>query len=61
MNEKLTTEELAGELKTPTATLRYWRAAGKGPRYFKAGKRVLYRREDVDAWISEQIQTPQTA
>ncbi|MCX2934721.1 helix-turn-helix domain-containing protein [Mycobacterium sp. CVI_P3] len=33
-------------------TLRYWRHTGTaGPPSFKLGRRVLYRRSDVDAWL----------
>jgi len=26
---------------------------GRGPRYFKLGRKVLYRAEDVQAWIQK--------
>lgn len=32
-------------------TLARWRGEGKGPKFSKAGSRVLYRREDVLAWL----------
>lgn len=50
----LTTNEVAARLRTPSETLRYWRAIGKGPRGFRVGRRVLYRASDVDAWEEEQ-------
>lgn len=41
--------------KIPEATLRYYRYLGdRGPKSFKIGRRVMYRRADVDAWIEEQ-------
>lgn len=39
-----------------TATLTDWRYKGKGPRFFRAGKRVFYREADVEAWEAEQAE-----
>jgi predicted DNA-binding transcriptional regulator AlpA len=35
-------------------TLKYWRAQGRGPRWYKLGRRVVYNLADVDAWLDEQ-------
>jgi DNA-binding transcriptional MerR regulator len=35
----------------PAETLKYYRRAGKGPRWARIGKRVVYRPRDVEAWI----------
>ncbi|MBE6477845.1 MAG: helix-turn-helix domain-containing protein [Propionibacteriaceae bacterium] len=51
--EFLTTHELAALCRTSPETVRYWRHVGKGPRSFKLGRRVLYDRKDIDAWIKE--------
>ena len=51
--EFLTTEEVADKLRTSPETVRYWRHEKKGPKSFKVGRRVLYAREDVDAFIAE--------
>jgi len=57
MDSYLTTEEVADLLRTPTETVRYWRHVGKGPKSFKVGgRRVLYAREDVEAFIAEARQ-----
>ena len=51
----LTSAEVAQIIRVPHATLRYWRHIGIGPKSFKMGpRRVLYRVEDVLAWVSEQ-------
>jgi hypothetical protein len=43
---------LASRERAP-ATLRYWRSVGDcGPKSFKLGRRVLYRRADVERWIA---------
>jgi excisionase family DNA binding protein len=47
----LTISEAAALLRAPVPTLRYWRHLGTGPRSFRLGRRVLYRRDDVNAWI----------
>ena len=47
----LTIAEAAARLRAPIATLRYWRHLGTGPRSFRVGRRVLYSRDDLDAWI----------
>jgi excisionase family DNA binding protein len=52
--ELLTIGEAAQLLRAPVATLRYWRHLGTGPRSFRLGRRVLYRRDDLHAWIDAQ-------
>jgi excisionase family DNA binding protein len=50
----LTISEAAALLRAPVATLRYWRHMGTGPCSFRLGRRVLYRREDLHAWVDAQ-------
>ncbi len=50
----LTSTEAAELLRAPVATLRYWRHLGTGPHSFRLGRRVLYRRDDLNAWIGAQ-------
>jgi excisionase family DNA binding protein len=52
--ELLTIDEAALLLRAPVATLRYWRHLGTGPHSFRLGRRVLYRRDDLRAWIDGQ-------
>lgn len=35
----------------PRNTWYHWRATGKGPKSARLGRRVVYRRSDVDAWV----------
>jgi excisionase family DNA binding protein len=51
----LTIGEAAELLRAPVATLRYWRHLGTGPRSFRLGRRVLYRYDDVQVWVKEQL------
>ena len=53
-NDLLTIDEVAAILRTPKATLRYWRHLGIGPHSFKIGRRVFYRAGDVYAWLDAQ-------
>lgn len=50
----LTTADLAALTRTSPSTVRWWRHVGRGPRGFRLpqSRLVLYRREDVDAWIA---------
>lgn len=34
------------------ATLQWWRTVGRGPVYVKIGRKVFYRRRDLDAFIA---------
>jgi DNA-binding transcriptional MerR regulator len=46
-SELLTIAEAAELVRAPVATLRCWRHLGTGPRSFRLGRRVLYRRDDL--------------
>ena len=54
--ELLTLAEAAAVLRTPVATLCYWRHLGVGPDGFRLGRRVVYRREDINRWLAAQQQ-----
>jgi predicted DNA-binding transcriptional regulator AlpA len=51
MPDLLFGEEVAEITRIPLATLRFYRHAGKGPKSFRLGNRVVYKRTDVEAWI----------
>ena len=48
----LTQSEAADLLRLSPRTLERHRVAGTGPRFVKAGRRVLYRQSDLEAWAS---------
>jgi predicted DNA-binding transcriptional regulator AlpA len=56
MTDLMRTEEVSQETGIPAATLRYWRHIGTGPRSARLGRRVVYRRSDVEAWIAAQFE-----
>jgi predicted DNA-binding transcriptional regulator AlpA len=60
-SELLTITEAAELLRAPVATLRYWRHLGTGPRSFRLGRRVVYRRADLHGWIDSSAPTRPTA
>ena len=42
-------------VRAAEGTLRYYRLRGTGPASFKlGGRRVVYRRSEVDRWVAEQ-------
>lgn len=58
-SEFLDSVALAALLNTTPNTVRQWRFHGTGPRGARVGKRVLYRRADVDAWLAERSRLDQ--
>jgi predicted DNA-binding transcriptional regulator AlpA len=50
----LTIEEVAALTRKPVATLYGYRHRGLGPRSFRLGRRVMYTRSDVLAWVRAQ-------
>lgn len=50
------TEEVADLCRTSPESVRFWRHTGKGPRSFKVGRRVLYKAEDVEAFLEDARQ-----
>lgn len=55
MTEIFGTKQLAEKLNASVHSVRYWRTIGFGPRSTRIGSRVVYRRADVDAWISAEF------
>ena len=55
MSDYLNTFEVAEKARTVPETVRYWRHIGYGPPSFKIGRRVLYRREDVQRWLDDEF------
>lgn len=53
--ELYTTREAATFLRLGKPTLERYRLTGKGPRYFKLGATVRYRREELEAWLEGHL------
>jgi len=55
----LNENQAARYLGVSGAVLRLWRSEGKGPRFFRAGEKLVrYRRADVDAWVEARLSNP---
>ena len=48
----LDTKQAAAYLGLSVKTLEKLRITGRGPRYAKAGRRVIYDRRDLDRWVA---------
>lgn len=57
MSDLLYIEEAAEVAKKSVATMRWLRATGQGPRSGKLGRRVVYRRNDIEAWIATAFES----
>lgn len=55
MQEELITPEILGNRwgLTPS-TLSQWRWNGRGPKFLKIGRRVLYRLEDIESFENKR-------
>jgi hypothetical protein len=58
MSEEFMGDELLDEaeasvyIRTPAATLQWWRHKGRGPTYLKVGRRIFYRSSHLDAFLT---------
>jgi helix-turn-helix protein len=55
MNRLLRQSEVAALLRLSERTLERLRLTGCGPLYVKAGRRVLYRPDDLQDWVSTRV------
>jgi excisionase family DNA binding protein len=46
--------DLAEEFDTPISTLYNLRSAGKGPRGYRIGRELRFRRSDVEEWLASR-------
>ena len=55
MDELLDTDEAANYLGVARNTLEVWRSAGRyGLQFVRVGRRIKYRKSDLDAWIESR-------
>jgi DNA-binding transcriptional MerR regulator len=55
MKKLLSTREVSAETGFAEGTLKFWRATGIGPPSARIGRRVVYREDDLIAWIEAQF------
>lgn len=49
------------EFPIKRSTLYYFRSVGGGPKSYRIGKKLVYKRADVEAWVELQASEPQAA
>jgi len=54
MTKKLNTHEAATFLNLSAGTLEVWRCTGRGPKYAKLGKRVVYDIADLELFVTDR-------
>lgn len=57
----MNTKELAEFLRTTQGAVRMMRVRGTGPKGFRVGRNTLYRRADIEAWLTARQITDQYA
>jgi predicted DNA-binding transcriptional regulator AlpA len=55
MKPLLNEHDVAQLLGVSVRTLQRQRVRGDGPRYVKLGKRVLYREQDIEAYVESRV------
>lgn len=59
-DEFLSAQQVEDDYHIKAATLRYWASRNEGPASFKLGRRRVWRRSAVEAWIAAQEQATAT-
>lgn len=52
VDEWVTPQELAAELKVPLDSIYVWNSKGTGPAYSRFGRHVRYTRRDIRTWLT---------
>lgn len=47
-------EEVVALLRVSSSLLAKWRMRGRGPRFIKVGRRILYERSELSRWLAAQ-------
>ena len=59
MKTTLYDEDAAAEyVRLSARTLQKWRLEGRGPKFLKIGKRIMYREEDLEAFLASCLRDP---
>jgi excisionase family DNA binding protein len=56
----MTITDLSTMLGVPVDTLYGWRHRGGGPKGYRVGRHVRYRRSSVEAWLEQQADRRQS-
>ncbi len=52
--ENMSVPEAAAYLRLSKSSLDRWRLTGEGPKFVKAGSRIIYRRAELDGWLENR-------
>lgn len=55
-SDTMSTEEAAEHIGASPETLKYWRCHKKGPAYIKTGRKIIYKRSALDAYLAGKEQ-----
>lgn len=55
--DRMSVDEAASYLGISVSSANKWRLYGRGPVYLKLGRRVVYERAALDAWIATKRRT----
>ncbi len=58
VSEFFSPQGLADYLDVPVRSVYSWRARGEGPKGFRVGRHVRFRRSDVARWLEGQADQP---
>lgn len=51
----MSTKEAADFLGLGKGTLEVWRCKGRGPKFVKIARRVVYRRSDLEEYVAKRV------
>lgn len=57
----MTVPEVAEFLRRSPSQIRWMRHQGTGPRSAKIAGRIMYRRDEVEAWVEQQFELDQSS
>lgn len=55
-HDLLTVRELADYLRVSEQTIYTWRSQHRGPQALRLGRKVVFRKTTVDAWLEQQAE-----
>ena len=56
MDELLTVRDVARLTKSTVAAIYQWRRRGNGPKGVRVGNKVLFRPQDIEAWLESRAE-----
>lgn len=56
LDEWMTVDDVVAEFKLPSANTVYqWKHKGSGPKCYRIGRRLMFRRSEVEAWAISRL------